>query len=173
MLKAPVNKGSRAFPAGAKGRRRFTSLSQTRCETFVKRQKREKGLGSPVNRGLWKWKRFFETHTRAHVTPMRDHYSCTEEWLSHIREWLIQLRDSHSHRKVVPLLEKPYDFLESPTTFLQEWLSHTWLWLSRTQECLSRPLPTIITVEVYLIFIFLTEITIVLLFFLGKEIMGN
>jgi len=27
MLKVPVNKGSRAFPAGAKGRRRFTSLS--------------------------------------------------------------------------------------------------------------------------------------------------
>ena len=29
ILKAPVNKGSRAFPAGAKGRKRFTSLSQT------------------------------------------------------------------------------------------------------------------------------------------------
>ena len=28
MLKVPVYKGSRAFPAGAKGRRRFTSLSQ-------------------------------------------------------------------------------------------------------------------------------------------------
>jgi len=52
LLKVPVNKGSRAFPAGAKGRRRFTSLSQTGCETFVKRQKREKGLESPVNRGL-------------------------------------------------------------------------------------------------------------------------
>jgi hypothetical protein len=52
LLKVPVNKGSRAFPAGAKGRRRFTSLSQTRCETFVKRQKPEKGLESPVNRGL-------------------------------------------------------------------------------------------------------------------------
>jgi hypothetical protein len=52
MLKVPVNKGSQAFPAGAKGRRRFTSLSQTWCETFVKRQKPEKGLKSPVNRGL-------------------------------------------------------------------------------------------------------------------------
>jgi hypothetical protein len=52
VLKVPVDRGSRAFPAGAKGRRRFTSLSQTGCETFVKRQKREKGLESPVNRGL-------------------------------------------------------------------------------------------------------------------------
>jgi len=52
MLKVPVNKGSRVFPAGAKGRRRFTSLSQTRCETFVKRQKQGKGLKGPVNRGL-------------------------------------------------------------------------------------------------------------------------
>jgi hypothetical protein len=53
MLKVPVNKGSRVFPAGAKGRRRFTSLShKPGCETFVKRQKREKGLESPVNRGM-------------------------------------------------------------------------------------------------------------------------
>ena len=52
MQKTPVYKGSRAFLAGAKGSRRFTSLSQNRCETFVKRQKREKGLESPVDRGV-------------------------------------------------------------------------------------------------------------------------
>jgi hypothetical protein len=48
--KVPVNRGSQAFPAGAKGSKRFTSLSQIWCETFVKRQKREKALESPVDR---------------------------------------------------------------------------------------------------------------------------
>ena len=52
MLKVPVNKGSRVFPAGAKGRRRFTSLSQNWCETFVKRQKLKNSLESPVEREL-------------------------------------------------------------------------------------------------------------------------
>ena len=52
ILKAPVNKGSRAFPAGAKGRKRFTNVSHQACESDVKRQKREKGLESPVNREL-------------------------------------------------------------------------------------------------------------------------
>jgi hypothetical protein len=52
MLKVPVNKGSRAFPAGAKGRKRFTNVSHQACESDVKRQKREKGLKSPVNREL-------------------------------------------------------------------------------------------------------------------------
>ena len=50
--KVPVNRGSRAVLAGAKGSRRFTSLSQIWCETFVKRQKQEKGLESPVDRGV-------------------------------------------------------------------------------------------------------------------------
>ena len=50
--KVPVNRGLRAVLAGAKGSRRFTSLSQIWCETFVKRQKQEKGLESPVDRGL-------------------------------------------------------------------------------------------------------------------------
>ena len=52
MLKVPVYSGSRAFPAGAKGGKRFTSLSQNRYETFVKRQKQKEGLESPVNKGL-------------------------------------------------------------------------------------------------------------------------
>ena len=52
MLKVPVYKGSRAFLACEKGRRRFTSLSQIWCETFVKRQKWEKSWESPVNRGV-------------------------------------------------------------------------------------------------------------------------
>ena len=52
MVKVPVNRGLRAVLAGAKGSRRFTSLSQNRCETFVKRQKRGKGLESPVDRGV-------------------------------------------------------------------------------------------------------------------------
>ena len=58
-LKVPVNRGSRAFPAGAEGCRRFTSLSQNlhststaRCETFVKRQKLKNSLESPVEREL-------------------------------------------------------------------------------------------------------------------------
>ena len=50
--KVPVNRGLRAVLAGAKGSRRFTSLSQIWCETFVKRQKQEKGMESPVDRGL-------------------------------------------------------------------------------------------------------------------------
>jgi hypothetical protein len=50
MQEVPVNRGSRAFLACEKGRRRFTSLSQIWCETFVKRQKREKALESPVDR---------------------------------------------------------------------------------------------------------------------------
>ena len=35
-----------------RARGRFTLLSQTRCETFVKRQKPEKGQESPENKGL-------------------------------------------------------------------------------------------------------------------------
>ena len=52
MQEVPVNRGSRVFLACAKERRRFTSLSQILCETFVKRQKWEKSWESPVNRGV-------------------------------------------------------------------------------------------------------------------------
>ena len=47
MLKAPVNKGSRVFPAGAKGRRRFTSLSQNWVWNVCETSKARKGAGKP------------------------------------------------------------------------------------------------------------------------------
>ena len=131
MQKTPVYKGSRAFLAGAKGSRRFTSLSQNRCETFVKRQKREKGLESPVDRGVWKWKRFFE-NTHARYTHARTFFSC--------RHWallLIQPRDSCLHQKAVPLSEKSYHFWKSPTIFPPLQLSHAREQLSRTRLQLS------------------------------------
>ena len=114
MQEVPVNRGSRAFLACEKGRRRFTSLSQIWCETFVKRQKREKGLESPVNRGLWKWKRFFE-NTHARYTHARTFFSC-RRWVLQLIQFcilLIQPRDSCSHQKVVPLSEKSYDFFSA------------------------------------------------------------
>ena len=127
MQKTPVYKGSRVFPACAKGRRRFTSLSQNRCETFVKRQKREKGLESPVDRGVWKWKRFFE-NTHARYTHARTLFCC-RHWallLIQPRDSCSRAWDSCSHQKVVPLLEKPYRFWKSPTIFPPLQLSHHW-----------------------------------------------
>ena len=114
MQEVPVNRGSRAFLACEKGRRRFTSLSQIWCETFVKRQKREKALESPVDREVWKWKRFFE-NTHARYTCARTFFSC-RRWVLQLIQFcilLIQQRDSCSQKKVVPLLEKLYDFFSA------------------------------------------------------------
>ena len=150
MQKTPVYKGSRVFPACAKGSRRFTSLSQNRCETFVKRQKRGKGLESPVDRGVWKWKRFFE-NTHARYTHARTFFCC-RHWallLIQPRDSCSRAWDSCSHQKVVPLSEKSYHFWKSPTTFTplqlshaREQLSHTRLqlsqrWLSCSRNCIS------------------------------------
>ena len=114
MQEVPVYRGSRAFLACERGRRRFTSLSQIWCETFVKRQKREKALESPVDREVWKWKRFFE-NTHARYTHARTFFSC-RRWVLQLIQFcilLIQQRDSCSQKKVVPLLEKLYDFFSA------------------------------------------------------------
>ena len=106
MQEVPVHRGSRAFLACEKGRRRFTSLSQIWCETFVKRQKREKALESPVDR---------EVNTHARYTHARTFFSC-RRWVLQVIQFcilLIQQRDSCSQKKVVPLSEKSYDFFSA------------------------------------------------------------
>ena len=124
VLKVPVDRGSRAFPAGAKARRRFTSLSQNlhrtspaRCESGVKamwkqipdadRPKRLcTGRLHPIGE---RWNVFFENLSRARQPRAYIIYAPKTDW------YLCVLA-CPSHETAVPV-KKWYDFSKSGTTF--------------------------------------------------------
>ena len=114
VLKVPVNRGSRAFPVGAKGSRRFTSLSQrlhrttpTRCESGVKAMwkqipdtDRPKRLCTGCLRPIGeRWKVFLKT-SRARSTHAHVHYICARDRLLPPRISWSQSQDSCSRWRV-------------------------------------------------------------------------
>ena len=114
VLKVPVNRGSRAFPVGAKGSRRFTSLSQklhwttpTRCESGVKAMwkqilvvDRPKCLCTGRLRPIGESETYFLKTSRARRAHAHVHYIWTKDRMISPRISLCQSRDSCSRWRV-------------------------------------------------------------------------